>query len=91
VSPHRAAWTRAADVAFVDDGERVVLLDLSQPGHRPQLLSGQACVVWRQLPGHRSDAAPSTDALVERAKLHKEAVYALLVHLEAAGVAVRRS
>lgn len=44
------AWLRSEEVAFVDDGERVVLLNLSDPGKgRPGLLAGPAAAVWRAL------------------------------------------
>lgn len=43
-------WRRSAQVAFVDDGERVVLLSLSDPRKgRPGLLAGPAAAVWRTL------------------------------------------
>lgn len=45
-----ALWTRSVDVAFVDDGARVVLLSLETPqASRPLLLSGSAAAIWRSL------------------------------------------
>jgi hypothetical protein len=43
-------WRRSSAVAVVDDGHRVVVLDLSdlQPG-RPQLLTTSAAAIWRIL------------------------------------------
>jgi hypothetical protein len=44
-------WRRAPDVAHVDDGVRVVCLDLSDPGRasRPLMLEGLSAAVWRTL------------------------------------------
>ena len=45
------------DVAFVDDGERVVLLDLRDPANsRPQLLTGTAAAIWRLIDESRPTA-----------------------------------
>ena len=49
-------WSRAPHTAFVDDGERIVLLDLGNPPGRPRLLQGAAAAVWRSL---RLPVAPS--------------------------------
>ena len=49
-------WSRAPHTAFVDDGERIVLLDLGNPPGRPRLLQGAAAAVWRSL---RRPVAPS--------------------------------
>lgn len=47
-------WRRSPTVAFVDDGERIALLDIRDPREaRPKLLSGPAAAVWRAL--DRSD------------------------------------
>lgn len=41
-------WRRAPHLAYVDDSERVVILDLTQPDSGiPRLLSGSAAEVWR--------------------------------------------
>lgn len=49
-------WRRSPAVAFVDDGERIALLDLRDPREtRPKLLNGPAAAVWRAL--ERSDLA----------------------------------
>lgn len=41
-------WLPSPHVCFVDDGERVVLLDLSDPrSAHPMLLRGSAASVWR--------------------------------------------
>jgi hypothetical protein len=43
-------WSRSPDVAFVDDGQRILLLPLWDPGtSRPQLLTGPAASIWRTL------------------------------------------
>jgi hypothetical protein len=50
-----AVWSRCADVPFVDDGSRAVVLPLSQPnGARPLLLHGLSADIWRQLHGEAS-------------------------------------
>lgn len=47
-------WYRSPDVAFVDDGERVVVLNLADLGfERPRLLVGPAALIWRALDGRR--------------------------------------
>lgn len=49
------AWRHSAQVASVDDGERVVLLDVAR-AHKsqPQLLTGPSAAVWRAIDGIRS-------------------------------------
>ena len=48
-------WQRSPFVAFVDDGERIVLIDLREPiSARPRLLSGSAALIWRAINGARS-------------------------------------
>lgn len=43
-------WHHSPQVAFVDDGQRVVLLDLASPTTaRPQLLNTTAASIWREL------------------------------------------
>jgi hypothetical protein len=50
-SPGRTQrWTRSPDVAVVDHGERVVVLDLSDPTvARPLVLEGPAAAIWHAL------------------------------------------
>lgn len=49
-------WRRSPAVAFVDDGERIALLDLRDPRQaQPKLLYGPAAAVWRAL--ERSELA----------------------------------
>ena len=58
MSPGDDTWRRAPDVAHVDDGDRVVVLDLTDPRtSRPQLLTGPAAQIWRGLEGQRSTEA----------------------------------
>jgi hypothetical protein len=58
--PSQAVWRRSVDVAFVDDGERVVLLTLGWPGaSHPRLLAGSSALIWRLL-----DSGKSTEELV---------------------------
>ena len=55
--PADKVWCRSPDVAFVDDGERVVLLDLRDPANsRPQLLTGTAAAIWRLIDESRPTA-----------------------------------
>lgn len=43
-------WHHSPQVAFVDDGQRVVLLNLTSPTTaRPQLLNTTAASIWREL------------------------------------------
>jgi hypothetical protein len=50
MSGDEVVWSRAHDVAFVDDGERVVLLRLAEASiGRPSLLSTEGAAVWRCL------------------------------------------
>lgn len=49
-SSPEVVWRRSPQVAFVDDGQRVVLLDLTSPTTaRPQLLNTTAASIWRDL------------------------------------------
>ena len=51
-------WVRSPDVAVVDHGQRVVVLDLSQPTTaRPLVMEGPAASIWHALdqPGTRAD------------------------------------
>ena len=44
-----------ADVADVDSGDRVVVVDLSADDPRPQVLEGVAAVIWRLLEEPRTE------------------------------------
>ena len=45
-----AIWHRTSQAAFVDDGQRVLVLRLGDPAAtRPLLLEGVAASVWRRL------------------------------------------
>jgi hypothetical protein len=56
--PSQAVWSRSADVAFVDDGDRIVVLRLTGPTKgRPQLLIGTAALIWRHLQSPRTTQA----------------------------------
>lgn len=73
----QTVWQRVETVAFVDDGERVVVLDLGQPeDSTPLLLEGSAAILWRQL------SEPSTmDWLLQTwtgEKAHSPRMHALL-------------
>jgi hypothetical protein len=54
-NPLDSLWRRSSDVAFVDDGDRVVLLDLEAPySPGPELLLGPAAEIWRAMDGATS-------------------------------------
>lgn len=42
-------WRHSPDASHVDSGERVVVVDLSSPEPRPQVLEGTAATIWRLL------------------------------------------
>lgn len=51
-------WSRSPDVAVIDHGDRVVVLDLSRPADaRPLVLEGPAAAVWHAIaePGTAAD------------------------------------
>lgn len=48
--PGVAMWHRTRPAAFVDDGQRVLVLRLGDPAPaRPLLIEGVAAIVWRSL------------------------------------------
>jgi hypothetical protein len=49
-------WRYRDQVAFVDSGERVVVLDLTIPEDEPRILSESGSAIWRAVDGIRSDA-----------------------------------
>ncbi|MDF2144146.1 hypothetical protein [Knoellia sp. p5-6-4] len=75
-----AAWSRSADVAFVDDDERIVLLDLGNPPCRPRLLKGPTAAIWRLLrrPRTLSSLMHELDCLDHRPTPDSDALEALL-------------
>jgi hypothetical protein len=63
MTPEETAWRRSPDVAFVDDGLRVVALRLDREGgNSPVLLRDVTAVVWRTLMAPRT-AAEVADSL----------------------------
>ena len=48
-------WRHAADATGVDSGDRVVVVDLSAPEPRPQVLEGVAATIWRVLDEPRTE------------------------------------
>lgn len=82
-----AVWSRSPDVAFVDDGERVVVLRLADQGQRPQLLAGHAATVWRLLSQPRT-AAELLAVASTRGDTELEPA-TLLPQMEAVGLCVR--
>lgn len=67
--PSQAVWSRCPDVAFVDDGNRVVVLALANPWtSRTMLLDGPAAVIWRLLtePAGTCEVCERIAAIYER-------------------------
>jgi len=60
VSPP-TAWRHADHAAYVESPERVVVLDLDDPGHPPYVFEGTAAVVWSCLDGRRTEAEVVAD------------------------------
>jgi hypothetical protein len=87
VTSLQSLWMRAPHLAFVDDGDRVVVLDLTHPGRPPLLLSSTACALWRLLPGPQGPGAAS-EALADNHYLNGPDFDSVLEQLEAAGLAV---
>lgn len=91
--PRDMTWRRSPDVAFVDDGERVVLLDLRDPANsRPQLLIGTAAAIWRVIDESRPTAhivgAVSSPTAGNAAQDVERDVVAFLNAMTRAGLAV---
>ena len=87
MTQQNSLWSRSPAVAFVDDGERVVVLGLAKPGQRPNLLAGDAGVAWRLLDQPRSFSELEAAAAARWGVPLDPA--ALLPQLEAAGLCVR--
>lgn len=90
---NQEVWRRSPYVAFVDDKERVVLLNTGDPhSNRPQLLVGSAASVWR-LVCRGLTATQIADTIVEDFELeHSSAsadVLVFLHQLEASGLIFR--
>ena len=49
-------WRRATSTAYVESPERVVVLDLDDPGHAPYVFEGPAAQVWACVDGDRTEA-----------------------------------
>jgi hypothetical protein len=59
VSPptgEETVWRRADHAAYVDSGERVVVLDLDHLGLPPYIFEGTAAAVWASLDGDLTEA-----------------------------------
>lgn len=83
-------WHHSPQVAFVDDGQRVVLLDLTSPTTaRPQLLNTTAASIWRDL-GEGRTVLDIVENLSLGATQPREAVirdvFRFLRELEGAGI-----
>lgn len=66
-------WRHGEHVAYVDSGERVVLLDLSRQEDEPRILSPSASAVWRCIDGIRTDEA-IVAAVADQYELAPEAI-----------------
>lgn len=49
-------WRRATHAAYVESGERVVVLDLDHLDHPPYVFEGSAAQVWSSVDGDRNEA-----------------------------------
>lgn len=54
-------WRRVDHAAYVDSGERVVVLDLDHLDHPPYIFEGTAAVVWTCLDGDRTESEIVSD------------------------------
>jgi hypothetical protein len=52
--PGEAVWRHQGDLAVVDSGDRVVVLDLASLAVPPQILEGSAAAIWRAVDGERA-------------------------------------
>jgi hypothetical protein len=87
VSP--SAWSHAPDVAYVEEEDRVVLVDLRHPADPPQILNGSAATIWLAIDGQRDDEAVIDHVAeaygVERVEV-AEQVRSFLADLDARGL-----
>jgi len=49
-----AVWRHTEDVAVVDSGDRVAVLDLASLAVPPRILEGSAAAIWRAVDGERT-------------------------------------
>jgi hypothetical protein len=76
-------WRRAPSVAFVDDGERVVLLELSRLATaQPQMLNGVGSRIWRMLAEQRTFSELVASLTPPGLKTPPDVVHELHVFLE---------
>lgn len=62
-------WSRSPETAFVDDGERIVMVNLAEPtSAQPRLLLHSAALIWRATDQPRSTGEISR---VVSAQLHQ--------------------
>jgi Coenzyme PQQ synthesis protein D (PqqD) len=55
LAEHPQLWTRSTDVAVVDDGDRVVVLDLrALHAAHPLVMEGPAAAIWHALSQRRT-------------------------------------
>lgn len=50
----QTVWRHNEDVAVVDSGDRVVVLDLASLAVPPRILEGSAAAIWRAVDGERA-------------------------------------
>lgn len=87
----QAVWRHKGDVAVVDSGDRIAVLDLASLADPPRILEGSAAAIWRAVDGGR--AAPEVVESVaesfgvETAEIEADVV-TFLLSLASAGLLV---
>ena len=57
----RVVWRHAESAAYVESGERVVVVDLDHPDRPPYVFEGTAAQVWTCVDGERDEARIVSD------------------------------
>jgi hypothetical protein len=52
-----SVWSHSSDVAYVEEEDRVVLVDLTRPADPPQIFNGSAATIWLAVDGQRDEDA----------------------------------
>lgn len=52
-----STWSHSPDVAYVEEEDRVVLIELTRPADPPQILNGSAAAIWLAVDGQRDEDA----------------------------------
>jgi len=84
-----AVWRHRGEVAAVDSGDRVAVLDLTSLAVPPRILEGPAAAIWRAVDGERATPevaqAVAQSFGVEAAEIEAD-VLAFLASLSSAGL-----